>query len=128
MREFAVIDDMPQKNWATMTTMISSMPMALPAAKMKIVAHGTRSTAMESYPVYSMPLMVTGKACGIAKLTATSRMKPAIMEIQMELTMPFGAEIARVDRLFRDVCGGVVAGERVLRVQEADEEDVQRDR
>ena len=40
-----------------------------------------------------MPLMVTGKACGIAKLTATSRMKPATREIQMELTMPFGAEM-----------------------------------
>ena len=43
--------------------------------------------------MYTVPLMVTGKACGRAKLTATSRMKPAISEIQIELTMPFGAEI-----------------------------------
>ena len=60
MREFAVIDDMPQKNCATMTTRMSSMPIALPAAKIMMVAHGTRSTAMESYPVYSTPLIVTG--------------------------------------------------------------------
>ncbi len=48
MREFAVIDDMPQKNCATMTTRMSSRPTALPAAKMKIVAHGTRSVAMDA--------------------------------------------------------------------------------
>ena len=48
MREFAVMDDMPQKNCATMTTKMSSRPTALPAAKMKIVAHGTRSTAMSA--------------------------------------------------------------------------------
>ncbi len=41
-------------------------PIDLPAAKMKMVAHGTRSTAMASYPAYSTPLMVTGKVCGIA--------------------------------------------------------------
>ena len=36
---------------------------------------------------------MTGNVCGSAKLTASSRMKPAIMEIQIELTMPFGAEM-----------------------------------
>ena len=48
MREFAVIDDMPQKNCATMTTRMSSRPTVWPAAYSKIVAHGTRSTAMQS--------------------------------------------------------------------------------
>ena len=43
--------------------------------------------------MYSTPLMVTGKVVGIAQLTPSSRMKPAIMEIQMELTMPLGAEM-----------------------------------
>ena len=43
--------------------------------------------------MYSTPLMVTGNAVGIAMLTPSSRMKPATMEIQMELTMPFGAEM-----------------------------------
>ena len=48
MREFAVIDDMPQKNCATMTMRTSKRPMVWPAAYSKIVAHGTRSTAMLS--------------------------------------------------------------------------------
>ena len=43
--------------------------------------------------MYSTPLIVTGKVFGIAMLTPSSRMKPATMEIQMELTMPFGAEM-----------------------------------
>ena len=38
-----------------------------------------------------MPLIVTGNACGKAKLTAASRMKPAIRETQIERTMPRGA-------------------------------------
>ena len=50
-----------------------------------------------------MPLIVTGNACGIAKLTANRRMKPAIMEIQMELTMPFGAEM-RASMVSSDTC------------------------
>ena len=39
----------------------------------------------------------------MAKLTATSRMKPAISEIQMELTMPFGAEM-RALMVSSDTC------------------------
>ena len=48
MRELAVIDDMPQKNCATMTMRTSRRPMVWPVAYSKIVAHGTRSTAMSS--------------------------------------------------------------------------------
>ena len=39
----------------------------------------------------------------MAKLTATSRMKPAISETQMELTMPFGAEM-RASIVSSDTC------------------------
>ena len=74
-----------------------------PVAYSKIVAHGTRSTAMESYPVYSTPLMVTGKTVGMAMLTPRSRMKPATSEIQMELTMPLGAEM-RASTVSSDTC------------------------
>ena len=70
----------------------------------------------------STPEMVTGKVCGIAKLTATSRMKPATMEIQIELTMPLGAETRACDRLLGHVGRCVIPGERVLGVQEADEQ------
>ncbi len=53
--------------------------------------------------MYSTPLMVTGKAVGIAMLTPSSRMKPATMEIQMELTMPLGAEM-RAWTVSSDTC------------------------
>ena len=48
------------------------------------------------------------------------------MEIQIELTMPFGADDTRLHRLFGHVRGGIVAREGVLRVQQADRDDVQR--
>ncbi len=41
MREFAVIDAMPQKNWAPMTMSTRSSPSTRPAWYTKMLAHGT---------------------------------------------------------------------------------------
>ncbi len=45
MREFAVTDDMPQKNCATMTITMSSRAMLLPADEMNVTAQLGYSTA-----------------------------------------------------------------------------------
>ena len=63
----------------------------------------------------------------IPTFIATRRMKPKITETTTENTMPRGAEVVGVVGLLRHVRRRVVAGERVLGVEQADQRDVQRD-
>ena len=110
MRQLAVTDAMPQNSWAPITTSRNSLPAVAPSASSRICAGGT-PVGDFSAPSYDW----------MAKVKPRSRTKPAIQDVQIERTMPFGPGRGRVVGLLGHVGGGVVAGEGVLGHQQPEE-------
>ncbi len=100
---------MPQNNWAPIT-MSSSSFRAGPADRVdQIWAGGTQC-----------PARLRWRSVWIAKVIPISSTQPAKRETRIDITMPRGPLRSRVVRLLGHVRGGVVAGEGVLRQQQAD--------
>src|SRR6478672_1663412 len=80
MRELAVTEAMPQKNWATAQMKTSATPREWPAASMKICAGGRPMLVVRALSMF-----------WIDAVMATSRTQPAKRETTTEFTMPLGA-------------------------------------
>jgi hypothetical protein len=82
MRLLAVTDAIPQNSCAPITTSNSSLPAVAPSASSRICAGGAPVGDVRA-PSYDW----------IAKVKPRRRTNPAIHEVQMDCTIPFGPAV-----------------------------------